>query len=475
MRQEKSIVKNYLYNMVYQLLAVIVPLITTPYVSRVLEADGLGVYSFVFSIVTYFLLFGRLGLNVYGQLKIAECRDDRQAMSRCFWEIFWARTVMTLLVSIGYGIMLLFPLENKPVYLAFCVCIAAQVLDISWLFQGLEEFRKIMIRDSLTKLASVILVLLLVRKKEHLVLYTVLVQSAVLAGNVSLWFRLEKVADRCSFRQLRIARHISSSLVYFIPTIATSVYTILDKSMLGWLGQSDFENGYYEQAHKIELILITVLTSLSTVTLPRLKYMFTSHDTAGARELMSQTLRLIICLAFPMMAGIFMVAPDLIPWFLGEGYERCIGLLQIFSVLMVVVGLDNIIGKQCLMATGRQKYYNLGVICGACINVLLNLLLIPRYQSYGAAIASVASELTILGVFLACSQEYVTAKELLFPAGKYLLGSAVMCAAVWGVQHVAPVGFVGLLLQAVTGVAVYAAYLLLIRDQTLIQFFKRKD
>lgn len=473
MKSQKSVARNYLYNMTYQLLAVIVPLITTPYVSRVLEADGLGTYSYIQSIVTYFSLFSSMGLKVYGQLKIAACRDDRRTMSECFWGIFRAKLFLSIITGSVYAGLILLSKDNAAMYAAFSLCLVAQLLDISWLFQGLEEFRKIMIRDSVTKLVSVVLVLLLVRQKEDLVLYTVLVQGAVLIGNVSLWFYVYKVVDPLRGKKLGSFHHLGASLVYFIPTVATSVYTILDKSMLGWLGGSAFENGYYEQAHKIELILITVITSLSTVTLPRLKYMFTNGDSRGARMLMDQTIRLVLCLAFPMMIGIFAIAPDMIPWFLGNGYEKCIDLLRIFSVLMVVVGLDNIIGKQCLMATGKQKYYNLGVITGACVNVLLNLLLIPKLQSTGAAIASVVSELAILLVFLWHSREYVRIKSYIAPALKYLAGALLMGGVMCGVRQLTGGETFGVLTQFFTGVLTYGGYLLLTKDRTVLQFFKR--
>lgn len=469
----KSLAKNYIYNMVAQVLTIIVPLITTPYVSRILEADGLGAYSYTYSIVSYFCIFARMGLDVYGQLKIAQHSQNLTERSNIFWGVFAAKALLTGIVCGFYFLMIYRSAEYKRLYLALTLCLIAQLLDISWFYQGLEEFGKTVVRNCVTKLISVIMIFLLIRQKSDLVLYVVIVQGALALGNAALWFGLSKDVQRPERGSLRILWHLKSNLIYFIPTIATSIYTMLDRSMIGWITGSEFQNGYYEQAHKIEQILVTVITSLSMVTLPRLKYMFCSGDETGAKKIIDNSTKFVSMISLPMMMGVAVVAPYLIPWFLGDGYEQCISLLQIFAVLMPVVGLNNVVGKQCLMATERQKYYNIGVTVGAVTNVVLNLLLIPKLQSHGAAIASVVSEFVILVLFIVFAKEYFSVKDYVGSFFKYLAASGLMAAAVWFVGNRIGGGTVGLILQVGAGIVVYFVVLLLTKDQLIVKALQK--
>ena len=463
MEKQKGLASNYIYNMLYQLLAILAPLITTPYVSRILEADGLGEYSYVLSIVTYFGLFGKLGLDVYGQLKIASERNDKKRMSATFYGVFLARCITTLVATGAYVLLLLQLTQYRQMYTVLLIFMVGQLFDVTWFFQGLEDFKAVLLRNSLIKLLCLVLVFVCVKTKEDLYLYAFLLQGSVLVGNVSMLPKLRGLLGKSSFRGSQLRKHLKGSLVYFIPTVATSVYTLLDKSMIGWFTGSAFENGYYEQAHKIEQILVTVVTSLSTVTLPRLKHMFTQGQTQQAKTIIHTSAQFILAISLPMTAGIFVMAPTVIPWFLGEGYGQCVPLLQVFSALMLVVGMNNIVGKQCLMAADRQKYYNYGVIAGAVANAVLNCALIPVWGALGAAVASVAGESVILGVFLWHGREYLTPRSLLLPMLRYGAFAVIMGVAVWFAGRWAA-GTVGILLQLTVGIGVYGLLLLLFRD-----------
>lgn len=463
MKGQKSLAQNYIYNMLYQLLAIIAPLITTPYVSRVLAADGLGQYSYTLSIVTYFGLFGKLGLDVYGQLKIAESRNDPQQLSANFWGILAARTVCTLIATCGYLLLILFSHQYRAMYTVLLVFLGSQLFDIIWLCQGLEEFKTVLMRNIIVKLLCTILVFLFVKAKDDLLLYAFLMQGSILVGNLLILPSLKQILVPVKLRDISVLPHLKNSLVYFIPTIATSIYTLLDKSMLGWISASDFENGYYEQAHKIEQILVTVVTALSTVTLPRLKFMFSQGKDGEARNIIDDTTVLVMAIALPMATGLLVMSPHLIPWFLGDGYDKCISLLQVFSLLIPIVGLNNIVGKQCLMATGRQKYYNYGVIAGACTNVALNLLLIPGLRSLGATIASVISEAVILLIFVLHAKDYLHAPKYLIPFLKYTLASLLMGLGVYWSGSLLS-GTVGIFLQLFTGIVIYGLLLIITGD-----------
>ena len=426
-KNEKTVEKNYIYNLGYQILVMIVPLITTPYVSRVLGADGVGIYSFTSSIVSYFVLFGNFGIATYGQLCIAAERENKKRMTEEFWGIYFARMFLMLIV----------------------------------------------LRNAVVKLLGVALIFLLVKEKKDLYIYATIMQGAVLIGNLSIYAFLREFLLPVSAKEIHIFKHIRPSIQYFIPTIATSVYMLLDKSMIGWITHSELENGYYEQAQKIEQMAVTVVTSLSVVTLPRMTLLFKQKKKEEMVQRLHGSIQFILWISLPMAAGIAGIAPNLIPWFLGKGYEPCVNLLCIFSVLIIVIGLNNAVGKQVLMPIGKQKEYNYAVICGAMVNVVCNVFLIPALQSVGAAIASVAAETVILFVFLKYSSEYITAKIIIKYAMKNMIASTVTGIAVGYSCRYFASSLVGLVLQVVMGMLCYIVVLILLRDPFTIEQIRK--
>lgn len=243
--------------------------------------------------------------------------------------------------------------------------------------------------------------------------------------------------------------------------------------MIGWITHSELENGYYEQAQKIEQMAVTVVTSLSVVTLPRMTLLFKQKKKEEMVQRLHGSIQFILWISLPMAAGIAGIAPNLIPWFLGKGYEPCVNLLCIFSVLIIVIGLNNAVGKQVLMPIGKQKEYNYAVICGAMVNVVCNVFLIPALQSVGAAIASVAAETVILFAFLKYSSEYITAKIIIKYAMKNMIASTVTGIAVGYSCRYFASSLVGLVLQVVMGMLCYIVVLILLRDPFTIEQIRK--
>lgn len=470
--QMPSIKKNYLMNLSYQIVAILVPLVTTPYVSRILNADGIGAYSYTLSVTTYFSLFATLGVSTYGQLKIAKCRDNKVERSKTFWEIMIARLFTTSLVAVIYFILEPILGIYKNLYVLMAINLMAGAFDLSWFFQGLELFKLTVSRNFFIRLISTFCIFAFVKEKSDLVIYTFILQGSTLLGNILLWPYLKKYLCKVEFRSFVFVEHWKQSIIYFIPTIATSVYTILDKSMIGWLTNSAFQNGYYEQAHKIEQILVLVVTSLGTVTLPRMVYLIQDGNTKTYQKIMNSTLNFIFAISVPMCIGVLVIAPTLIPLFLGKGYEPCIKLLQVFSFLIIIVGLDNIIGKQCLMATNKQRQFNIGVIMGAVVNFFVNIILIPRLGAIGAAIGSVAAEFVILSLFIWFSKEMLDFKFIFRIFIRYLVTSIIMSLVVIIIGKVTNASIMMMAIQIFLGICVYILLLLLIRDRFTLDIIK---
>lgn len=463
-----SIKKNYLYNLSYQFLVVILPIIITPYISRVLKTEAIGNYSYSLSIATYFSLLGNLGLNIYGQLHIASCRDNKEKTSSEFVGIFIAKVITTIASLLLYYILYVYIGQINSLNIVVSLLIISNLFDISWFYQGIERFDKIIFRNYLVKILSIILIFCFVKTPADVVLYGLIVLGTTLLGNIALWLDLKKHIDYYSLKNISIFNHIKKSLVYFIPTIASSVYTVLDKSMLGWIVNSAYENGVYEQAHKIELALVSIITSLSTVLLPRMAYLHHENKKEKYKEYLGTALRFVGFIAIPMVAGCFSVADIFIPIFLGDGYEKCINLLKIFSFLIFFGGFNTLIGNQCLVAQKKQGFYNSGVICGAIINLFLNVILINRFQSEGAAIASVLAEFSITIIFLYHCRAEINVISMLASWSKYVISSLIMALIIIQITKIGEITILLLAIQIFLGMFIYFGCLFLLKDSLLL-------
>ena len=369
------------------------------------------------------------------------------------------------LSSIVYVIYIMQSNEYKYLYIVLLSQIVAAAIDISWFLQGLEQFKKIVIRNSFIKIISVFLIFTLVKKESDIYLYALIINISTLIGNLSIWVFLKKYIQLIKLRDIEIIKHLKLSLVYFIPAIATSIYTVLDKSMIGVITHSTYENGCYEQAHKIEQMAVTVVTSLSIVTLPRMTYLFKYNKLDEMKKQLIKSLRFILFISVPMALGLISISSNFIPWFLGNGYEKGTILIRIFSFLIIIVGLNNAIGKQVLMAIGRQKEYNVSVIIGAIANILINLILIPLFDSVGAAIASVSAELIILLIFIYYSRDFIRIRDIILMSTNYVMSALVMMLLIYLSCNYISANFMSLSLQVGCGFLIYIGVLFILKDE----------
>ena len=393
----KSVSRNYIYNLIYEIITLLVPLITTPYISRVLGAEGIGIYSFTFNNAAYFAYFAALGTTVYARREIAYLQDKREERSNLFWEVIALRFLTTFISFIGYLVFWLLNGKDTIVLIQGLYVIAV-LFDITWLFQGIENFGIVVLRNIVIKATGVVFIFLFVKERSDLIIYIIGVAIIPLLGSLYLWLGINKIISKPNYSALNFKRHLRGSLALFIPTIAAQVYLLLDKTMIGTFSVSSVENGYYEQAQKIIRICWTFVTTFGTVMSPRLAYIFANKDRAEVRIQMRYSFRVVWFLSIPITLGLISITDILVPWFFGEEFLCVKKLLYIFSWIVVPVGLNSITGNQYLVATKRQRWYTISVIVGACSNFILNLFLIPRLLSVGAAIASVFAEILIAGV-----------------------------------------------------------------------------
>ena len=433
---KKSITKNYIYNMVYQVLILVLPLVTTPYLSRVLGAEGIGIYSYTYAIVTYFILFGSLGVAMYGQREIAYAQENVEERKRVFIEIVLFRFVTIFVSSIIYYFFFIRGEAYQIYYQILLLELIAAAFDISWFFQGMEEFKRTVTRNVLVRVCSVSAVFLFVKNKEDLALFTLIYSIGDLLGNLSLWLYLPKYIKGVKVKNINTFRHIWPILLLFIPQIANQIYKILDTTMIGNLVQDKAETGYYEQGQKVIRLLLTVVTSLGVVMVPRMASTFASGDKKQIQSYLKMSFRFVFFLAFPIMFGIISISEAFVPVFFGAGYDKVVILINIISPILLLMGVANVLGTQYLLPTKHQKEYTISVAIGVVFNFIANYILITKYASIGASIATVLSELLVVIIQYQYMKKEVPFKELLSLAWKYFLAGILMFVVCFGIRYV---------------------------------------
>ena len=423
---KKSIKKNYVYNLVYQVLILILPLITTPYISRVLGAEGVGIYSYTSSIVAYFTLFGSLGISLYGQREIAYAGENLSARKKVFWEMIVLRGITMAIAIVVYGVTFMNGAQYQIYYQILVLELVAAALDISWFFQGMEEFKVTVTRNVIVRLVSVGLIFLLIKNPADLAKYVLIYSLANVLGNLTLWVYLPKLFKGIKVKNFNFIRHIIPVVLLFIPQIANQIYNIVDKTMIGALISDKAELGNYEQSQKILRVLITIETSLGVVMIPRIVNIFANGDKKTLNSYIDKSFNLVFLLGFPMMLGMICVAKEFIPIFLGGGYQKAILLTQVLAPSILLYGMSNVLGTQYLLPTKRQKQYTISIVAGLIINVILNFLLVYPFGAVGVSISTIIAQTIVVLV-----QFYAVRKEINIPkiirlSYKYIASSLVM-------------------------------------------------
>lgn len=468
MGKDNKLVKNYIYNTLYQILVLVAPLITTPYVSRILGAEGIGIYSYAQSIATYFVLVGAVGTTLYGQREIAYVQNDPQKRTEIFWEITIFRFVTVGICTVVY--YLIFGLEGQyaEVYRILTLEVLATAFDISWFFMGMENFRLTVIRNAIIKLVGIVLIFILIKTPEDVTLYTFCLTIPIFIGNISLWFSLPKYLIRLHIPVLKgIPHHFKPILILFLPQIASEVYLVLDKTMIGLLSSGIDQVGYYTQAQKIIKIILMIVTSLGTVMLPTMSAAFARGEKETIRKNIIIAFRFTFMLAFALLFGICAVATRFVPFFFGKGYDLVIPLMIVISPILVIVGISNVLGKQFLLPTMQQTSYTISIISGALVNIILNYILIRFCDAIGASIATVLAELAVTLVQCWFVRKQLPLWECFRPFFRYLLLGFVMFVAIWGVSKVLPEGLPSLVIMVFIGGVVYLLELVITRDEML--------
>ena len=409
-----QILKNFLYNLSYQILVLILPLITVPYVSNVLGAKGVGDYAFTNANTQYFILFGMVGVTLYGNRQIAYVRDNKEKLKNTFYSIYLVQ-VATMLISIILFLFFSFTVSEglyRTLYLVQGINILASLIDISWLFMGLEQFKKTVIRNTLVKLLSFASIFIFVKDIDDLVKYTLILALANFLGNLTFWFYIPNMVGFKNIKLGKLSLHLRASIALFIPQIAIQVYVLLSRTLLGVFTDT-IEVGYYDNAQKLIKIALTVATAIGTVMMPKIANTVASGDMDKVKYYIKNSFFFMNFISVPLTFGMLGVAKELSPWFFGQEFEGIEVLIITLSITILAISWSNVFGTQLLVPLNKTKEFTFSVTSGAVVNLILNLIVLRYMGSIGACITTVLAEITVTVVQMYIVRKFLNLKEMI--------------------------------------------------------------
>lgn len=456
---------NYLYNVAYQILNFITPIITAPYLARTLGAENLGIYNYTYSIIYWFMLFGTMGISLYGSKEIAKVSDDREKLSKKFSEIFSLQILcMIIAIAVFYIVFSIFNFKYKIVFLLQGALLFPYALEITWLYTGLEDFKKTTIRGFVVKLLLVLGIILLIKSESDLYLYVLFIVAMNMIGSLMIWKGIRKIIDFKIPKFKDIIPHFKENLILFIPQISSSIYSVFDQTMIGLLYSDVSEVGFYSQAHKLVNMFLFVVTTIGTVMLPNVVRRRKENDDEKVKEVTNFTFKIALFLSIPIAIGFSTVAPFFIPWFLPPEFEKVSYIICTLSPLIIFISLSNVLGVQYLIPMEESKKYTISVTSGCFINLLLNVCLIGKFGAYGAAIASCVTELTVLLIQYFFVRKSFNFKGVLPKLFKYLGTSFIMGIVVVLIGIFMGAGIITNIIQVLIGIIIYMVILFITKD-----------
>ena len=473
--KQKSIKLNMVMNALLSMSSFIFPLITFPYVSRVLLPVGTGRVSFATSVVTYFAMFAQLGIPTYGIRLCAKVRDDKEELTRAVHEVLFINLFMSAIVYVVFFISLaVVPKfrEEHTLLLIIGATILLNALGVEWLYKALEQYTYITIRSLIFKLAALVGMFLLVRNSEDCLQYGFLTILATSASNILNFINLRKYIYLRPIGGYHIKRHIKMILVFFSMSVATTIYTNLDNVMLGFMKDKE-EVGYYSAAVKIKSIMVSVVTSASTVLLPRASYYVDKGMMDEFSRILKKTMHFIFVISIPFSVYFMMYAKEGIFFLSGKAYAGAIMPMQIIMPTLALIGISNVTGIQMMVPLGREKQVLYSEIAGAIVDLILNLIFIPMYGASGAAIGTLIAEIVVLGWQCIAIRDLKLSIFKDISYGKIIIAVVLGSAASFGVKLLKLSAFPTLLLSAICFFGVYGIVMTIMKDTLILELEKQ--
>ncbi len=472
----KSVAKNSVFNVVYRLINMLFPLVTSVYVAHILMASGVGKVSYAQNIAQYFIFLAPLGILNYGTREIAKIRLDKEGTNKLFSELFSLNFISTFCCSVFYYLMVFksgWYDDEQLLYLVTGLPIIFNIINVDWYYQGQEDYGYIAIRSVCIKMIALVCMLDFVRTTDDYVVYALIYSFGIIGNYIFNAVNLVRKGVRFTIRNLNIKPHLKPVFILFSSNIAIELYILLDTTMLGYFC-GDAVVGYYTNSMKLVKIVISLITAIGSVLLPRLSFYRNQGLLEECSLLVSKVFMVMFFFAVPCGIGIFLLADIIVPLMFGETFVPAIQTVKIATIIIYVLGFSNLFGTQVLLTFGQEKKLLLCTCVAAVLNMTMNLFLIPRFQHNGAVVASVVCESLVTIMTFIFAKKFVTVKlEHLFVL-KTVLATICMAVIVCGVKnYISGNDIVVLSSSILLGATSYSAISLIIKNP-LIQLLKRK-
>ena len=401
------------------------------------------------------MLLTLLGVNNYGNRSIAKVRDDKQNLSKTFWSIYSLQFIMGLIMIISYfGYIFVFNNQFKEIALIQGLFVISAMIDINWMFFGLEEFKKTITRNTIIKVGNVVLIFLLVKTTSDLWKYTLIMAGMTCLSQLILWGFLRRKICFVKITFNDIKQHIKPNLILFIPVIAISLYKIMDKIMLGSL-TNVAEVGYYENAEKIINIPMTLITALGTVMLPRMSNIVAKGETEKINSYISKSIVFVMFMSFAMCFGLIGVGYNFAPFYFGSSFQKTGILIMLLATTLPFLSFANVIRTQYLIPREKDKIYIVSVTLGAITNLILNFILIPKLSSVGACIGTIAAEMAVMSYQTFSVRKELSINKYLKSIIPFFIKAIIMFICIYPINYINLNSVIRLLLQGIIGVVIY--------------------
>ena len=458
---------NYIYNMLYQVLTFLTPIITAPLLARTLGSTNLGIYDYTYTIVNWFIIFGMFGISIYGNREIAKATatNDKKVVSKKFSEIF---TLQMISVSISFVIfMLLILLTNfdyKNIFIIQGILILSGAFEISWFYAGMQDFKKVSIRNMILKLITVLGIVFFIHSANDLILYTVFMAVVSVINSLLLFY---KISDYVNYKRPTLKEafaHFKGSIALFIPQIATTIYSVFGRTLIGMLYTDINEVAFYNYAYRFTTMVLYIVTTIGTVMLPRVVQIRSEGNDDEAKKLTNKTLKVALLLSLPLSIGFATVSPFFIPWFLTEDFTRVGYIICFLAPTIVFISITNVLGTQYLIPFEKTSKYTISVISGCLISLLFNFILIKPLGGIGAAVTASLTEFSVFVIQYCFVRKTFNFNGVLKKFFKYLFIASIMGIIVVLIGLALGVGLITNILQVLAGVALYEFLLYISKD-----------
>lgn len=472
-----SILKNQIFNFSMQILNIIFPLIAIPYTTRLFGPDILGEVNYANSIVQYFMIIAIAGIPTYATREIARNRDDNNALRKTFREITLLQVIFTIISLIIY-LALIFSIKslrsNIYIYLFLGIQIISNAFNYIWFIQGIEKYRYAAMATFCSKFINIVLIFMLLKQREDYNIYAFIIGITTFINifiNMITSLNLLKsfkVTNKIKIKNENIKIHVYSILVFFLSDVAVKVYTAMDQTMLGILDSKEAV-GYYSMSIRLVKVLLSFVTSLAVVMVPRISNSIKNNRTDNVKRYIGMSINLVYLIAIPTIFGILAIGEEVVTIYLGEEFLQSIGIFKLVSINLIIIGLSNVFGMQVMIPYGKEKKFTVILFAAAIVNFVVNLMLIPKLSYFGATYATIFAELLVTVWMYFEVRKLVGDIPEIFKPWKMLVPSMVFYLVIkFGIKSLITSNIIVILISIPTAGMIYGIGLILLKEEMTI-------